>query len=696
MKTVLRFGSGGRVAGIGPALCLAGLLAACVDDTHSPVAPPGESLLDIGQAERGPGPGLVIEPRFDIDMDVSGTLKPGHPIQITISGSARFATHDAEVRLVLPEVAAADRSGWGLVQIPVGKEITPHLRMRKGFAGGERFRERATVTIPEPGYYFVQATVLQRSENPGVSGAGHVIGTGAGTEMWLWIDEHGGRVTDRFDPSLFPEGSRRVKGPLESEKRPPRVRDGDVVITCSVTPAGSEFTVADHGCPPPPDSSLSIGNPPPPPGATAAVTVTYNDAGTSTVRPLVDAWVTWKVFNTVNGAQVNSNAGYTNALGASGIIDCMGQTSERRLQVTVHTENRKAEVNSYINSNPDRTLVGQYFGSCGGGIPITADNQQAHLFMNLSKSWDGHQRAFGSSPPTLMRAGLYPQSGYGTRYDWGADHVRVEPLWDHIWGEMGVMVATHEWGHLWQDQYLYQSPSTDGLKRFYNLMCPQRHPPGEYTNFGCAMGEAFADWYAVVVRESDLPGWKRNMEENRFHLFHCGQRCTNDGSIVQGAIHAFLWDITDPATGESHDAVQKTPSAVVASIKSCQVTENRVDWYAYNGIDHLIWCMERRFPYQVLLEKTTGRGDTLQTFFDTRQQRYWINDARGYSVDNLSDAFRKLWLVNLYSRRVNVGTAPKLGSLLPQEPEPLPPPTDPMCGGDSGLECPTSAARTRR
>lgn len=79
---------------------------------------------------------------------------------------------------------------------------------------------------------------------------------------------------------------------------------------------------------------------------------------------------------------------------------------------------------------------------------------------------------------------------------------------------------------------------------------------------------------------------------------------------------------------ESHDAVQKSPSAVVDAIKTCEVTVNRSDWYAYNGIDHLIWCMERRFPYQVRLQKTQGSGDTLQTFFDTREQRYWVNDAR--------------------------------------------------------------------
>jgi hypothetical protein len=664
------------------------LLGACVDETpSSPYAAPDESLfthIQNSAGEGAPGPDMVIEPRFEIDVNVDGALKPGHPIHFTVRGRAHFATRDAEVRLILPEVAAAERSSWELIEIPVGADLPPHFRMRKGFAGGESFRERTTVTIPEPGYYYVLATVLQRSaDDPPVSGNGHVIGSGASREMWLWIDEQGGRVTERFDPTLFPDGTRGVRGPLSSERRPPRVRDGDMVITCTVWPDGG-IAVSSFGCPEPfPTNPVD-----PPPSATAAVTVTYSDAGTGgTVRPLGDAWVAWKVFSTVNGVEVASGGGYTAATGASGIIDCMGPTSERRLQVTVHTENRRAEVKSYINSNPDRTQVGQYFGSCGGSIPIAADNQQAHLFMNLSKNWDGHQRAFGTIPPTLVKAGLYPTSSYGTRYDWGADHIRIElAQWDHIWGEQGVMVSAHEWAHLWQDQYLFKYPADNGLKRYYNLACPNPHPLGEYTNLGCALGEAFADWYGVVVRETDLPGWKQNMEENRFHLFHCFQRCTDNGSIVQGAIGAFLWDIVDVGYAEGHDRVEKAPILVVDAIKGCEVTINRSDWFAYTGIDHLIWCMERRFPYQVRLRKTSGSGDTLQTFFNTRAPDRWANDARGFSVASFSDDFRRIWLVNLYSKRINVGTGPVFSSIVAGEY----PPDEPPCGeGTTQPICPT-------
>lgn len=147
----------------------------------------------------------------------------------------------------LPEVAAAERSSWELIEIPLGEDLPAHLRLRKSFTAGEAFQERVTITVPEPGYYFVMATVIQQSEDVGMSDEGRVIGTGAGREMWLWIDEHGGRITDRFDPGLFTEGTRRVRGPISSENKPPRIRTGDAVITCSLLPAGG-FTVGTYGC----------------------------------------------------------------------------------------------------------------------------------------------------------------------------------------------------------------------------------------------------------------------------------------------------------------------------------------------------------------------------------------------------------------------------------------------------------------
>lgn len=670
-------------------------LPGCVDNATAPSGRSADRPADFAMGAGEAAPDFVVAPRFELDLEVAGSLKPGHPIHLTVRGTTHYATQDAQIRLVLPEVAAAKRSNWEIVEVPVGEELQPEISIRKSFKAREQFHGRVTVTIPEPGYYHAIATVIQRSAERTVdSGTGHVVGSGAGRDVWLWIDENGGRVTERFDPSLFPEGIRRVRGPRGSERRPPRIRDGGVVITCSITPASVEpsYTAASSGCPMPPDSTKTGITPPPSPNATAVATVTYSDMGAGGVtRPLPGARLLWTARNSATGATVTAGSGYTDASGASPLIDCLGPTSERQVEVTVQTINPRTEVINYTSTFPDRTRAGRFAGACGGNIAIGADNQQSHLFVNVNKNYDAHQRVFGFVP-TMMRAGMYPVSTYGSRYDWGAQDVRIEPGWDHIWGEFGVMVAAHEWGHLWQDQYLYKSPDTDGLKRYYNRQCPNPHNPGEFTNLGCALGEAFADWYAVVLRESDLPGWRRDLESNRLFEFYCGSKCTDDGSIVQGAVHALLWDMYDANGNEQHDRVQVPAQMIVNSIRDCQVTVNRSTWFGFTGIDHLIWCMERRTPYQVTLRKNNG-ADTVMTFFNTRNRSAWAADARGAPVANLSDDFRRLWLVNLYSERPHVGrTGGVFRSIIPVPDEPdttepsEPAPTDPNCSARVG--CP--------
>jgi hypothetical protein len=170
----------------------------------------------------------------------------------------------------------------------------------------------------------------------------------------------------------------------------------------------------------------------------------------------------------------------------------------------------------------------------------------------------------------------------------------------------------------------------------------------------------------------------------RFQSFACTPKCTDDGSIVQGAIHAFLWDITDPA-GEAGDNVQKRAADVVQAIKTCEVSlQVNGSFIPYTGIDHLIWCMEDRFPYEVIMYTSTG--ERKMTFFNTRSSSNWANDARGWSVDRFSNDFRRLWLKNLYSKRDGVGTYPSFRSTLDPGDPALPPPDEPVlppCGGET-------------
>lgn len=164
--------------------------------------------------------------------------------------------------------------------------------------------------------------------------------------------------------------------------------------------------------------------------------------------------------------------------------------------------------------------------------------------------------------------------------------------------------------------------------------------------------------------------------------------CTSDGSIVQGAVSAFFWDIVDQSTGEPHDYIYRSPQALADAIKSCRVHVG--EWTSYTGVDHLIFCIENRFPYRVgIRHPTTGR-DTTAFLFNTRATNRQPSAANGYAFEPQSENFRRMWLVNLYSKRPEIGAFPVFYSVLPA-PEPLPEPGP--CGGEGEMVCPTSTGR---
>lgn len=158
-------------------------------------------------------------PRFDLHVEVDGSLRPGQPIFLTLHGRAHFASQDVELRLILPEVAAAENSSWDEVVLPeLGDSLPPQLRQRRPLAAGEEFREGVTVTVPVPGYYAVLASVILRSDEWVLNS--ECATAGEHKMIWLWIDGGGGRITEEWDPSLFPPHVRPQPGPFRSKREP--------------------------------------------------------------------------------------------------------------------------------------------------------------------------------------------------------------------------------------------------------------------------------------------------------------------------------------------------------------------------------------------------------------------------------------------------------------------------------------------
>ncbi|HLM68547.1 MAG TPA: hypothetical protein VK358_13505, partial [Longimicrobium sp.] len=601
-------------------------------------------------------------------------------------------------------VASAEESGWDVVVMPLSRAFRPHIRVRKRFSEGEKAQARMTITIPEPGYYHLVATGQRHpaTSDPHASAAPSV----SSREFWLWIDEHGGRMTERYDTTVFAPGTRKLTGPRGWERRAPRVRrgEGNYTISCTLMPAGSatgdtsSVIILSSPCPGT-DSLPPVGTPPPPPSATATFGVTYADAGAgNALRPLAGARYSWTI-SSGSGSTVATGNGSTGPNGSIGTIDCQGTSSERRISVQVYTIAEYVNVKRY-SQNSD--LAGTYSGTCGGHNGISSDALMSHLFTNLVKTVDGHRARFGS-PPDRINAVLYDDGL--TYYDFlkPGGELHIAYAGNMIWGEYGVMVAAHEHGHLWQDRKLFQSPDRNGLLRYWSRDCQRLHPPESLSSLPCAIGEAFADWYAVVVRETDLPTWKNHLETNYYYRncvpgYSPGRgnvTCTDDGSIVQGAVAAMFWDISDGSSGESHDYIYRTPQTLADAIRSCRVYQG--EWIGYTGVDHLIFCIENRFPYRVAIRHPTTGRDTVAHLFTTRATNRQPSAASGNAFEPQSQYFRQMWLVNLYSKRPDIGTSPVFYSMLPPpepdpEPEPEPEPELP-CGGDGQAMCPMSTGR---
>lgn len=653
------------------ALAALALLAGC-DDTSTHVAPaaPAVEAPSLSMGDGGTG-GLMPEPRFSLEIEAAGSFRPGNPVHLTLIATANYATREADLRLILPEVAGAERTGWEFVDVPLGEEPVPHLQERRGLAAGERVRLRTNVTIETPGYYSVLAHAQQLSDDNGTD-RGATVTESSVRELWIWVAERDGRVTATFDPALFDAASHVEPGILSPRDKPSkyRSREGGMHITCTILGDG---TYAGGGCP----SNEGLPYTPPPADGTGTkhVTVIYT-AYTGGAVPLMDARIDYRVYDIATGQRIPASGTNlrTNSSGYPGVIHCGGPSANTAVEVDVYTENDRVRV--YEGSAP--AFRSQRMPCDHSTSTLQVDKFISTVFFNLVKTHEQHSSVFGMPLPFRIPARIYTDTRSAS-YDWTVPELRFNRnRVDQVQGTFGAFAAAHETGHMWMDRYL------GGLMRMYQG-CPVPHYMGAPSTLKCAWAEGFADWYGVIVRGLDTGQMLTEIQNNTAFTNcvpgypaanSCPQGGTTDGAIVEGAVAALLLDLTDyDAFNEPHDRIKSTPLIVTDIVKSCRV---EVDGYgrAYEGIDHILFCMDnQRPPYNVFVNGSTQR------FFPTRSNLPTRADIGTVGV-NLDD-LRRAWLANLYFRRV--GYSPTFSaSPMPEEPDPIEPP--PPSGGCEGTQ----------
>ena len=167
----------------------------------------------VGAASKGD---ILAQPRFALDVKVSGQLVPGQPITIEATTRAVFPAAAVQLRIATPEIDAARSSGWGSdFQVPVEQEPPAENQTEIALSRGASHTQSATVEVAAPGYYRVVASASAVRKDREFAN-GQDIQDLVVKELWLLVTPQGGRITETFDPSVFPDSVLRQPGPFRS------------------------------------------------------------------------------------------------------------------------------------------------------------------------------------------------------------------------------------------------------------------------------------------------------------------------------------------------------------------------------------------------------------------------------------------------------------------------------------------------
>lgn len=603
-------------------LVLAAVLAGCSDAIPTrPVAsasPDGQgAATSAGQPEH-----LRAIPRYVVDLAAAGSLRPGQPVHLTATVDGKLPTNDVEIRIFLPEVAAAQQSGWDAVRVPRNTELTPQARARRSLGRGQRTHLSASVTIPEPGYYMALASVIQKSAEPLMEG-GEYVQNVIHKEIWLWIDEKGGRITDAYDERIFPAGVRHQPGPRSTYDEAPRLRaprDGDN-------------------------------------GVAAARTLSSDVTASSWTGGEVSYWITYVHKDSVRYNELTGqmdNKFPVRATGSYRIYDAANQLVDSwrnyidddsyveipcyaggRYEMEVIFENAQ-----WMSLNPRHggSWSGYFSADCGVSTLGLVNANRANLWRNLSKA-TGSVGLFGTKRPWIE---VDVDGGSGSYYCSGANftgcrtsdyiHISTQPnsngYEEHIWGVFGAFVAGHEYGHAYHNIGLNAQLAT------LYPGCPG-HGFGMVIPMECAYFEGFANYYAAAVLGRRAGYITEGIEANAW--FSSG-----DGSRYEDAVAAFLLDFSDNSNtyfNGDDDTVWYYGEWMAGMIRTCEVYAGGA-WRRPTGIDHIVYCMEGQVDPQI-----TGSTNYFPSRYpDPVAQRSSGPATGGYS----QSAVRGLWLRNLY------------------------------------------------
>ncbi len=543
------------------------------DPAARPATSPARMTTTTGLIQEGGD--LPIIDRFHLELRAHGAFRPGTPIQISVDATANLPTEAATLDVIVPEVELARASSWGTgFSYRSSGRIPPTLtRSWSGLGRGAALRETTSITIPTPGYYRVVARIWP-TDTPAVFFNGRWIRNTAYAETWLLITDTGGQSTPTFDPDRIPDRYRKDPGPFRVQ---PRAHPGP--------PPGPSPEMPAHGPNPGIDDF-----------GTSAVsgTITYHakyyDFDLYRYEPVAlarfqlylctfpgeeqDECEDWEL---ITSERATSSGNFT--------FEC--EEDQYEVSVLTYASSTKFQVGNAVNSQ-----WGDVESDCGGTYDITLPSAEAKVFMNMDKAVDGFMSLFGERR-SFIDVWIDTDTTHTSHYSPSEDHIVIvspNAVWEG-YTQWGSFVAAHEYGHAFHE---------DALDENMGSACGQHFLDTE-SSLGCAFSEGFANFAGAATRP-DLQSYAyRDYMEDDDAFPGCAERdseypyeCTGgeseEGSLIEGAFAAFLFNLTDNSVA-AHDSISAPGSYVADLFETCEVTYFLSPRRA-NGPDEISYCAE--------------------------------------------------------------------------------------------------------
>ena len=166
--------------------------------------------------------------RLTLEITAESGLEPNATVTLKISGVATEVVDGGTVELRLPTKAMMDHAGAERQPyLPVDEEVSAHASWTlPSMAVGDTWEETVDVPAAVGGYYL--ASAFAETYGP-ESDLGPHLTDDVYTQSWMFVSSTDGQLTDIFEDSIFPEGTRAVPGPFTTEEflssRSPRAGD---------------------------------------------------------------------------------------------------------------------------------------------------------------------------------------------------------------------------------------------------------------------------------------------------------------------------------------------------------------------------------------------------------------------------------------------------------------------------------------